>query len=90
MAGHQVALEEGNNTIALAVIAADRNVETYTIVVRRAAAAPVVLPSQAQRHFQAESVGAVVGGGEFEFGGRRRRFMASFAGGRRIQHSMGS
>ena len=46
--GHQVALAEGNNTIALAVIAADRSVETYTIVVRRAAAAAASLRGQAQ------------------------------------------
>ena len=35
--GHQVVLAEGENTIALAVIAADKSVQTYTIVVRRPA-----------------------------------------------------
>ncbi len=52
-AGHQVVLAEGENTIALAVIAADKSVETYTIIVRRPASP---LSGQAQQHFQAESV----------------------------------
>ncbi len=75
-AGHQVVLAEGENQIALAVIAADKSVETYTIVVRRPAAA---LSGQAQRYFQAGSVEAKAapvrlvaarafsGGVEFEF-----------------------
>ncbi len=75
-AGHQVVLAEGENQIALAVIAADKSVETYTIVVRRPAAA---LSGQAQRYFQARSVEAKAapvrlaaarafsGGVEFEF-----------------------
>ena len=56
-AGHQVVLAEGENTIALAVIAADKSVETYTIVVRRPAS---LLSGQAQQHFQARAFSGVV------------------------------
>ena len=48
-AGHQVVLGEGENQIALAVIAADKSVETYTIVVRRPAAAALSGQARPQR-----------------------------------------
>ncbi len=76
-AGHQVALTEGDNPIALAVIAANGAAQTYSIIVSRPA--PALSGRQAQpRGFQTASVAK-------EKKESRRTKAAAFSGGVRFE-----